>query len=805
MGVSAEVTAAGGVHGFPAELTSFIGRAGAVRAVAGLLERYRLVTVTGPGGAGKTRLAGEVARQVASRFADGAWLAELAPVRDPAQVAAAAAGALGVRDRPGVPTADGLAQVLGRQQVLLVLDNCEHVIGGAAVLCAGLLLACDDLKILVTSREPLQVTGEARYRLGPLSLPGLEDLAEAGGSEAVALFADRAGAADPRFALDGENGPAVARLVRRLDGMPLAIELAAARVEALGVAQLLDRIDDRFALLVVGDRLAAGRQRSLAATVQWSYQLLDERERRVFRAVSVFPAGFTLEAAEAVAGDDAGPVVLRLVDCSLVVPPQAGPDGRSRYMMLETLRAYGARLLAEAGELDGAVAGLARYALRVAEQAAAGLQTSTGEVAAARWLDAEDATVRQVLAWATEHDQDVSLRLAVALAPWWLLRGRLAGQYQLLGEVAGRAAPGSQGWCDAQFWLGRTAVYSGDMTAALGHFTAVGEAIGDRGPSRALADCLAGRSLTLANLSRLPEAADDGRRSLALARELGYPAGEALALESLSITACYAGDVDDAARLARQAGQLPADIPGWIARDCGSTLTMMLMEAGDLAAAEGTGAAWLARARELDDLQILEELLIWMATLDVRAGRTGDAAGHLREGLQVTARTGGWPGLGNALECCGYLCAATGRQAEALTMWAAYQAYMRPEEHTEPPSSARLLRNALRDARQALGPTRARAAEERGAAMSPAVAAEYALSLTAPAGPPSTASPPGKLSAREQELVTLVAQGRSDAQIAEQLYISIRTVRSHLDRIRDKTGCRRRADLTRLALSAGLI
>jgi predicted ATPase/DNA-binding CsgD family transcriptional regulator len=793
------------VHGFQAELTSFIGRAGAVREVAGLLERYRLVTVAGPGGAGKTRLAGAVARQVAGQFADGVWLAELAPVGDPAQVAAAVAGGLGVRDRPGVPTADGLAQMLARQQLLLVLDNCEHVIGGAAALCAGLLLACDDLKILVTSREPLRVAGEARYRLASLSLPDPDDLADAGGSEAVALFADRAHAADARFALDGENGSAVARLVRRLDGMPLAIELAAARVEALGVAQLLDRIDDRFALLVAGDRLATGRQGSLAAAVQWSYQLLDEHERRVFRALSVFPAGFTLAAAEAMAGDAAGPVVLRLVDCSLVVPPQAGPDGRSRYVMLETLRAYGTGLLAEAGELDGAVAGLAWYALQVAEQAAAGLRTSTGEVAGARWLDAEDATLRQVLAWAMQHDQDISLRLAVALAPWWLLRGRLAGQSRLLREVAGRAAPGSEGWCDAQFWLARTAVYSGDMAAALGHYSTVGETIGDRGPSRALADCLGGRSLALANLSRLPEAADAGRRSLALARELGYPAGEALALEDLSITACYAGDVDGAVQLARQAEQLPADIPGWIARDCGSTLTMMLLQVGDLAAAEGTCAAWLARAREIDDLQILEELLIWMALLDLDAGRSGDAAEHLREGLQVTARTGGWPGLGNALECCGYLCAATGRHAEAITMWAAYLAFMRPEAYTEPPSSARRLHDASRDAWQALGAARARAAEERGAAMSPAVAAEYALSLTTLAAPPSTASPmPGKLSAREQELVTLVAQGRTDAQIAAQLYISIRTVRSHLDRIRDKTGCRRRADLTRLALSAGL-
>jgi len=419
------------MHGFPAALTSFIGRGGAVREVAGLLAECRLVTVTGPGGVGKTRLADRVAGQVAGRFADGAWLAELAPVRDPAQVAAVVAAALGIPEQPGTPLADTLARVLAGQQLLLVLDNCEHVISAAAELCAALLAACDDVRVLATGREPLAIAGEARYRLGPLTLPSPGDPAGAGGSEAVALFADRARRADAGFVLDGAAGPVVARLVARLDGMLLAIELAAARVEALGVAQLLDRLDDRFILLTGGDRTAADRQRSLAATVEWSYRLLTDYERRVFRAVSVFPAGFTLEAAEAVAGDDAGPVVLRLVDCSLLVPPRAGPDGRSRYVMLETLRAYAAGLLAEAAEADGAAAALAGYALRVAGQAAAGLWTITGEAPAACWLDAEDATMRQGLAWAMEHDPPVALQLANALALWWFLRGRLAGEYRL--------------------------------------------------------------------------------------------------------------------------------------------------------------------------------------------------------------------------------------------------------------------------------------------------------------------------------------------------------------------------------------
>ena len=605
------------MHGFAAALTSFVGRTAAAGAVAGLLDQYRLVTVTGPGGSGKTRLAGQVAEQVAGRFADGVWLAELARVEDPALVAAVVAAALGIRDQPGVPGADVLARVLSRQQLLLVLDNCEHLIGAAAELCAGLLLVADDVRILATSREPLRVAGEARYRLGPLALPG-PDVAVDAGCEAVALFTDRARSADAQFALDGKNGPVVARLVTRLDGMPLAIELAAARVEALGVAQLLDRLDDRLGLLTAGDRLAAARQRSLAATVAWSYQLLDDHERRVFRAISVFPGPFTLEAAEAVAGAGAGPAVLRLVDCSLLSPPQAGPDGRSRYVMLETLRAYGTGLLAEAGEGDGAASALAGYALRVAEQAAAGLQTGAGELDAARRLDAEDATLRQALAWAMDHDPAVALRLAVALAPWWSLRGRLAGQYALLREVTGRAAVGSDGWCAAQIWLGWAAVHSADLAGALGHFTAVRDAIGDRPPSRALADCLAGRSVTLANLGRTPEAVRDGRRCLTVARELRYPAAEAHALADLSLAALYTGDLDSGVRLARQAEQITAGIPGWIARACSITLTMVLTAAGELAAAAGICAAGLASSRDAGDLYALAALLTLMANLDLR-------------------------------------------------------------------------------------------------------------------------------------------------------------------------------------------
>ena len=583
---AASWAAAGGVHGFPAALTSFIGRTEPLREVADLLSDHRLVTVTGPGGAGKTRLAAQVARQAAVGFADGAWLAELAPVADPAQVAAVVAAALGVREQPGLPAAEALARALARQQVLLVLDNCEHVIGAAAALCAGLLAACDDLRVLATSREPLRVAGEARYRLASLALPDLDDLAEAAGAEAVALFADRARDADAHFTLDDQTASAVAQLVTRLDGMPLAIELAAAQVEALGVTGLLGRLDERLTLLAGGDRLAPSRQRSLAATVAWSYQLLDEAERRVFRAVSVFPAGFTIEGAEAVAREAAGSAVLRLVDCSLLTPPRDGPDGRSRYSMLETLRSYGAGQLAETGEQDQAAAALAGYALGVAEKAAAGLQTRTGEREAARWLDTEAATMWQVLAWAMGHDPEVALRLAIALGWWWFLRGRLAGQRPLLAEVTGYAEPGSDQWCAAQFLFAWAAEFSADMAGAMEHFTALRDAVAGLLPSPALADALAGRSYALRDLGQFPEAAEDARRALAVAREVGHPFAEAVALLDLALAAAAAGDLGDAVRLARQAGQVPGDIPASITRACSVWLTEVLIQADDFAAAE---------------------------------------------------------------------------------------------------------------------------------------------------------------------------------------------------------------------------
>jgi predicted ATPase/DNA-binding NarL/FixJ family response regulator len=797
------------VHGLPPSLTSFVGRSAEASELASLLSRHRMVTVTGPGGVGKTRLACEVTRTVAGQFADGAWMVELAAVSEPALVQAAVATALGIPQAPGASLLDALTVVLARKQLLLVLDNCEHVLAEVAVLCGAILAAADDIRILATSREPAGVPGEVRYRLAPLAAPDTDSPAGTGRSEAVTLFADRAQLADSSFALDGESEPVVARIVARLDGMPLAIELAAARVEALGVEQLLERLDDRFVLLTGSNRLAPGRQRSLAATVQWSYELLSEPERKVFRQLAVFPGPFTLEAAEAVAGADAALTVMHLVDCSLLTPPRTGPDGRARYGMLETLRAYGADRLSQAGEHDNAAARLAAYALRVAEEAAARLDTSTGELGAARWLDAEDATVHQSLAWALEHDRDTALGIALALAPWWRVRGRFAAGYTLLAAAAEHAERGEDAWCAAHYWL---AGFEGPLgvPGGLDRFIAVRDALTPRGPSRLLARTLAqcANQLTWA-IGRTSEAMEEGRRALTMAVELADPIGELLAINALSNAAKYSDDYQGALAWQRRVQQLdPATLPPRMIRSMAGSLAFALLDAEDYASAMKECNRALALSKEADDLGEQNATLMLAAQLDLleNHGMALTARTNLREAIEIALRVGADIPLLDCLDICALLCAETQRPAEAIVLWAACMAFMRQHGMSDSPQELRRRESLLQAARQALGPAATQAAEERGAAMSLATAAEFALLLLSEdAHHPQSRPRATLLTPREQELVTLVASGTTDAQIAAQLYISVRTVRSHLDRIRDKTGCRRRADLTRLALQTGLI
>lgn len=376
-----------------AQLTTFIGRQKESSELIELIEEYPLVTVTGHGGVGKTRLAVEAAQLMADRFVDGIVFVELDSVTDGARVAHEVATALGIPQIPGAATADILARALTARRLLLVLDNCEQVLLATASLCAAILNKADDVRILVTSREQLGIREEVRYRLFPLSLPDPGLCGSVPGSEAVALFVDRARRVDPHFSLNPQTDPLVAHVVRRLGGVPLAIELAAARIDALGMAGLAARIDDALRLLVGADPLAVNRHRSLAAVADWSYQLLSPVEQQTFRRLALFVSPCTLEAAEAVAGAGAGPIILRLVGCSLLTPPRMGPDNRPRYGTLWVLHQYAREQLAASGEEFDTAEAVARYALSVAEEAHAGLLTHDRELAAINWLTAEAGTL----------------------------------------------------------------------------------------------------------------------------------------------------------------------------------------------------------------------------------------------------------------------------------------------------------------------------------------------------------------------------------------------------------------------------
>src|SRR5215210_5399636 len=363
-------------NNLPLELSSFVGREKELAEVKRLLESTRLLTLTGSGGCGKTRLALAVARELAEGFEDGVWVVELAPLADPTLVPQAVASTLGVREQPGRSLTETLSDYLGSKKVLLVLDNCEHLVEACAELAEALLRSSPELRVLATSREALGITGEVAWLVPSLSLPDLRrlpDIESLPQYEAARLFVERAAAVKPSFTLTEQNAVAVAQVCYRLDGIPLAIELAAARAKVLSVEQIADRLEDSFGLLSAGGRTAMPRHRTLHATMDWSHELLPEEEQILFRRLSVFAGGFTLDAAEAVCAgeelerDEVLESLSHLVDKSLVIMREVGGEGR--YRLLETVRQYAREKLSESGEAGQASERHAGYYLALAEEA----------------------------------------------------------------------------------------------------------------------------------------------------------------------------------------------------------------------------------------------------------------------------------------------------------------------------------------------------------------------------------------------------------------------------------------------------
>jgi len=416
-------------NNLPVQLTSFIGRQQELVEAQDKLAGAHLLTLIGPGGIGKTRLSLQIASDQVDNFDAGIWLVELAVVTDPGQVPAAVAFVLGLREAPGIPLTQLIADTLHNRRVLLVLDNCEHLVEACAQLAERLLQSCSRLKIIASSREALGIGGEVVYHLPPLSAAGedlrFEPTQEPGRGdwkdyEAVQLFLDRAAAANSRFSVSDSDAPAILQIVRRLDGIPLAIELAAARVKIFTPAQIADRLDSSFKLLTGGSRTAMPRQQTLRALIDWSYQLLDESEQRTFRCLAVFSNGWTFEAAEAVIGEiEAWDFLPGLVGKSLVIVEVEADQ--SRYRFLETIRQFAMDRLVESGELEETRDRHLNYMLDLTARADKSIFANI-DPQTLNETEVEHDNLRLALDWATANHPEKALRLATNVGGFWMYR-----------------------------------------------------------------------------------------------------------------------------------------------------------------------------------------------------------------------------------------------------------------------------------------------------------------------------------------------------------------------------------------------
>jgi non-specific serine/threonine protein kinase len=554
-----EKPAAAPRHNLPAQLTNFIGRAREMTEVQRLLAAHRLVTLMGAGGCGKTRLAIEIAGDLIAENADGVWLVELAALADPALIPLRIASVLGAREEPNRPLIETLTDYVSARQLVLILDNCEHMIDACAQFAETLLHACPNLRILTTSREALGIAGEAAFRVPSLAVPDSRqqyDLATLAQYDSVKLFVDRAGNVSPNFWLTEQNARAVAQVCQRLDGIPLALELAAARVKALSVEQIAARLDDRFRLLTGGSRTALPRLQTLRALIDWSYDLLSEPERALLRRLSVFAGGWTLEAAEFVCEEniesfepfDVLDLLSHLVDKSLVIVEEQ--NGNARYRMLETIRQYARDRLLESGEAERLRARHLEFFARFAEDIAPELRGAEQ----ARWLnrlDADHDNLRAALEWSSESGApEMTLQLAAALVGFWENRSYFSDSRAWLERAlaeSGDVATLSR--ARALRGLGRLDNFQGKRAQAQTHLQASLSLYRELGQQEQVANVLLSLGEVSAEQGDLAAAQHRFEEALSIFKTLGDKRGMAGAYLSQGEVARIQGDYDRAATL----------------------------------------------------------------------------------------------------------------------------------------------------------------------------------------------------------------------------------------------------------------
>ena len=643
-----------GVHGWvplrevpnnlPQPVTSFVGREQERGEIAAHLQDVRLLTLLGMGGLGKTRLSLQVAEQIKHRCPDGVWFIDLSPIRDPALVAGETAQVLGVRDEPDRPLVQTLCAHLKTRRVLLVLDNCEHLLQATADLAHALLRAAPQLRILASSREALRVPGELAYPVLPLPLPGRDEGAQAlMQSPAVRLFVDRARLHKPGFELGAREAPAVAELVARLEGIPLALELAAARVRTLSVADINLRLRDRYKLLTGGSRALQERQQTLRALVDWSYDLLVPAEQTLLQRLSVFVGGFDLSAAEAVCGsepldaDDVMDLLSSLVEKSLVMMDE--PSTGTRYRMLETIRDYAHDKLVQAAALNDVALRHCEHYFALAKQAREGLKGAEQ----AQWIERLEAELDNLrsataLALAGGADPFIAVKLAVALQGFWILRG-----YATEGRAVVQSAlalPAIQAHAMAQGY----ALYVGAALAfSQGDHLQARQMLQDclalrRGLDRAVDVAATLSTLSLATLrcGDVQAAAACEREALDIFRELGDEVGIAIGLQNLGRCDMAAGDATQA-RMRLAQGLAIAQRLGHreIEAECERLVGEIELDALDVPAAQARFEQSLSVSRAAGDKQGQAQALRWLARAALRNGNPAAAAEPLGQALRA--------------------------------------------------------------------------------------------------------------------------------------------------------------------------
>ncbi len=666
-------------HNLPVQATHFIGREQEIGDIGRALERHRLVTLIGAGGSGKTRLSLHVASEVLDTFADGVWFVELAPVGDERGVPQAVASVMGAPEQPGTPVLEGLVNHVRERQLLIVLDNCEHVLGAAAALAKRLVEAAARVRILATSREPLRLSGESTFRVPSLEAPDPNRTAPIGDLQrfpSVRLFVDRAVSVSPSFTVTASNAAAIAEICHRLDGIPLAIELAAVRVRSLNVERIAERLSDRFRLLTGGDRTSLPRQQTLRGLIDWSYELLTVPERTLLQRISVFAGSFALGAAEHVGAD--GPAerndvlerLTELVEKSMVsIDPESG-----RYRLLETVREYALAHLRAAGGEDAARERHLDCYLAIAEQADPELMgPEQGAWIARLDVERENLLAAHAFCGASEHYAERGLRLVLALRNYWLSRALLEQGHRITIEALSRRGAASRTVvrCRALFGAGR------------------------------LSSCL----------ERYDEARDLATESLSIAREIGDGARAAGALLELGLVAHGQGDraaarahYEEALELGRQLDKKRL-LSGAL-----TSLAELHREAGEWERAEPLYEQSLALDREMGDRSNVAICLLNLAMVLVGRGELVRARAAVLEALSIAEQTGSRFCGQMALDVCAGLAAVAGRWEDAAGLYAAVELQRERTGMQREPADQAFIAPLMALTRESLGDARYREA-----------------------------------------------------------------------------------------------